>query len=125
MNSDLTVRSGALFDPINNTANIGKDVKVFLTVLLDVADIPHVAASYMVGMATRQFYSNRKGDTEGMRDRSRVVLERQAIFQRSYIRKKDFNSLKGIQQSKLLSGFTNRSRNGRGAGGTNPNNIGG
>jgi hypothetical protein len=122
--SNLTHRSGALFDPINNTDNIGEDVKVFLTVLLDVEDMPHVAASYMVAMASEQFYSNRKGDQLGMRNREKVVSERQAIFQRSHARKKDFNSFNGPQQAKLMSGFRNRVRSGRN-GRTDPHNLGG
>lgn len=115
--SDLTIRAGKLFDPINNTYVIGVNVPVFLTVLLDVGDMPHAAASYMTAMATEIFYSNRKGDTTGMTAKAKVTFARLLVFQKAHARRKDFSSLNTPQAQRMLSRRTSSSRN--------PHNIGG
>ena len=120
VDSDLIVRAGKLFDPVENTYNIGVDVEVFLTVQLDIGDMPHAAASYMTALATEKFYANRKGDRAGMEAQARTATRRLYKFQQSEARKKDHNVFNAPQKQRLLHRIGKVGRIGR-----NPNRVGG
>ncbi len=60
--SKLTKRGGKLYDPVNHTFNIGKEISVDVMLLLPIEDLPETAAMYVQHKAAYDFYVNDDGD---------------------------------------------------------------
>lgn len=119
VHSTLVVRSGKLFDPATNSHNLGIDVEIVLTILLDIGDLPHSAAHFMTSMAALKHYSDKDGDARGMANLQTEVVRSEASFYKAFFRKRDLSALHSPMAQRLLSGLRPRGVS------RNPNVIGG
>lgn len=90
--SGLVRRGTKLYDPRNHTFNIGEAVVVDAVLLLDVVDLPEVAAMYLMHKAAYDFYVNDDGDETKASRLEKQVDRAWARLQQEELKAADINA---------------------------------
>lgn len=89
----LVQRGRRLYDPINHTFNIGKDVKVDITFLLPFDELPETARRLITIRAARAFQASAVGSQTLAAFTQEQEQSAQAAFHRAMLDTGDFNIL--------------------------------
>lgn len=100
--SQYVKRGTRLYDRENNTYVIDADVKCTVILLLDIEDLPELAASYIETKAMKEHYRNEDGDAQKVRDLKEDEAEAYAFLQREQLANEDVNIRRSQLGLKLL-----------------------
>lgn len=100
---NLVRRNGKLYDPINHTYTIGAAVIVDITLLLDIEDLPEMAANYVKHKSAYKLYVNDDGDEQKARRLDRDQAEARAKLMSAELKQLNINSNNRTITAQLLS----------------------
>lgn len=84
-------RGTRLYDKKNNTYSISEPVNTSLILLLDIDELPEIAAAYINDKAVKEYYTDDDGDEQKIRNLERRESESFAYLQREHLANSDVN----------------------------------
>lgn len=106
--NDLTVRGKRLWDRVNRTFKIGKEIKVKLVTRLDLEEMPINAKEYLRARAKWEYYKDEDGAEPKLSNYRQDQLEAWGTLWSENLLNKDVNHFDSPASSRLRKGTYNR-----------------